>query len=212
MDKFVVYTAMLVFVFASACSTTNTEVVKAPEQEKIADIDELSSRVEELNNRVYILTEQVETLRAKLKDGGEKAIPSREVKRVEPKEERPVVIERGEIKDYVAAYAHYETKKYSKALIAFSSFINKYPDGVLTDHAMYWLGESYIQQKEYALASDEYVKLLKKFPKGSKAPYAMLKIAVCYKELGMDKESKSYIEELLKRFPNSQAAEEAKKI
>ena len=209
--KRVIFTLLFCGILLFSCSTSKN-VKQTVETEKDTQVTELYSRIDDLSNRVYVLTEQVETLRSKLKDSPVVPQTNPETVVIQPVKKQVQTKQDKIQKDYNYAYEQYSTKKYSKALLAFSEFIEKYPDTYLTDHAMYWLGESYFNQKEYALASDEYIKVLKKFPKGSKAPFAMLRLAQCYKNLGMEPESKSYVEELVKRFPNSRAVEEAKDI
>ena len=190
-----------------ACGSSKTAVKQdAPE-----DINELKARVDDLNNRIYVLTEQLESLRAKpvtVATIAPTSAPAPTVKAI------PVSITSkntysAQEKEYSSAYELFKEGKYAKALIAFSTFADKYPSSALTDNAIYWIGESYYKQKEYALAIEEYSKILKKFPKESKAPYSMYKIALCYKMLGETKDSETYVNELLSRYPNSEAAKEA---
>ena len=189
------------------CGTPNAEV----KQEAPQDIAELKARIDDLNNRVYVLTEQLETLKSQPAT----ALPAETVTTLK-KHKRTSFIKgttnmpSAQESDYSAAYGLFKSGQYAKALIAFSTFVDKYPASALTDNAIYWIGESYYQQKEYALAVEEYSKILKKFPKESKAPYAMYKLALCYKMLGENKDSDIYFQELLARYPNSEAAKEAK--
>jgi tol-pal system protein YbgF len=191
-----------------ACGTPKTEV----KQEAPEDINELKARVDDLNNRVYVLTEQLETLKSQPAT----SVPVAGVTAVTKKHKRTAPVKEvsdtasDQEKEYKAAYELFKSGQYAKAMIAFSSFIDKYPSAALTDNAIYWIGESYYQQKEYALAIEEYSKVLKKFPKESKAPYAMYKLALCYKMLGESKDSDIYLQELMSRYPNSEAAKEAK--
>lgn len=189
---------VLCFAVISGCGSSKVEVKKeAPE-----DIAELKARIDDLNNRVYVLTEQLESLKSKPVDvvASKKTEPVSNVKNAYVSQE----------KEYNAAYELFKSGQYAKALIAFSTFADRYPASALTDNAIYWMGECYLQQKEYALAIEEYSKVLKKFPKESKTPYAMYKIALCYKMLGEKKDSDIYLQELFTRYPNSEAVQEAK--
>lgn len=189
-----------------ACGAPKTEVKKEAPND---DIAELKARVDDLNNRIYVLTEQLETLKSK----PVAATPAPVAKKKEHKPEAAIDLKgsyAAQEKEYGAAYELFKGGQYAKALIAFSGFADKYPASALTDNAIYWMGECYLQQKEYALAVEEYSRVLKRFPKESKAPYAMYKIALCYKMLGEKKDSDVYLQELLTRYPNSEAAKEAK--
>jgi tol-pal system protein YbgF len=188
-----------------ACGAPKTEVKKeAPD-----DIADLRARVDDLNNRIYVLTEQLETLKSK----PIVTTPIPVTKKKEVKSEAAHDLKGSSVaqeKEYGAAYELFKSGQYAKALIAFSGFADKYPASALTDNAIYWMGECYLQQKEYVLAVEEYSRVLKRFPKESKAPYAMYKIALCYRMLGEKKDSDVYLQELLTRYPNSEAAQEAK--
>lgn len=195
------------------CGQPKTEIKKeAPE-----DIADLKARIDDLNNRIYVLTEQVESLKSKPIVATPVPVSKRKLKaeKAEKIEKAEPVSEvknsyAAQQKEYSSAYGLFKSGQYAKALIAFSTFADKYPASALTDNAIYWMGECYLQQREYALAIEEYSKVLKKFPKESKAPYAMYKIALCYKMLGEDKDSGIYLKELSSRYPNSEATQEAK--
>ncbi len=186
------------------CGSSKQQLKQDPPE----DLNELKARIDDLNNRVYVLTEQLETLKSQ-----PPTTASAEQSAVKKHKKEPVKTETkagsNQEKEYAEAYSLFSSGQYAKSLIAFSSFAEKYPTSALADNAVYWVGESYFQQKEYALAIDEYSKILKKFPKESKAPYAMYKLALCYKLLGENKDSEIYLQELLTRYPNSEAAKEA---
>ncbi|MFH1224130.1 MAG: tol-pal system protein YbgF [Pseudomonadota bacterium] len=192
-------------VICAACSSSPSTKTKAGPAAGTDEVADLRARIDDLNNRVYVLTEQLESMRAKNRD----TLPLKTEAAMLPASERT---DDGMKKMYMDAYSLYKNKEYAKALIAFSSFIEKYPDSVLTDNATFWTGECYYAQKEYALSIDEFTKVLKKFPKESKTPEAMLKIAMAYKELGEKNDSDFYVNELVKKFPNSRAAYTAKNI
>jgi len=191
------------------CGQPKTEIKKeAPD-----DIAELRARIDDLNNRIYVLTEQVESLKSRPIVATPTPISKKKSKIEKTEQIEPVSDVKNSYatqeKEYSSAYELFKSGQYAKSLIAFSTFADKYPASMLTDNAIYWMGECYLQQKEYALAVEEYIKILKKFPKESKAPYAMYKIALCYKMLGEKKDSDIYLQELLTRYPNSDAVQEA---
>lgn len=200
MTKFAFW--ILLFSVFSCSSSTQKLAKQDVIKNKETELNELKARVDDLNNRVYVLTEQVDSLRAGLSFQPTKAKPqtttvSKVINNIEA--------------DYKTAYDFFKNGNYTRALLAFTSFIEKYPNSAITDNATYWMGESYYMQKEYPLAIEEYSKVLKNFPNGSKAPHAMYKIALSYKKLGENKDAQTYYSELVSRFPNSEITKQAKK-
>ncbi len=180
------------------------------------EVLELKAKIDELNNRIYVMNEQIEGLRARLRD---EKLP---VKTLAKKNTQPLSTEQKIVqefvkeapqkstnvmyKNYLSAYEFFKEKQYARSLIAFSSFIDQYPDTVLTDNAYFWLAESYYQKKEYVLAIQEYLKILDKFPDGSKAPDATLKLSNAYQMIGDKTSSEKYKRLLFQKYPKSMAA------
>lgn len=217
----------LLFLLAS-CSTVDTDnSVSRTEDEKIRTSDtsnvlELKAKIDELNNKIYVMNEQMEGLRARLRD---EKLP---VKTLAKKNTQDLSAEQKIVqefvggtaainkithkstnvmyKNYLSAYEFFKEKQYARSLIAFSSFIDQYPDTVLTDNAYFWLAESYYQKKEYVLAIQEYLKILENFPDGSKAPYAVLKLSNAYEMVGDKTSSEKYKRSLFQKYPKSMAA------
>jgi len=199
----------------SSCSTAKSvsEPVNTPEETTKKDnIVELKAKIDDLNNRISVMNEQIESLKARVKDENGKSAEERIISAYKKEKPQENITKEDEPKDnsiyseYSDAFALFKNKEYSKAMIAFSSFIDKYPDTILTDHAYFWLGESYYQQREYTLAISEYLKVIKKFSNGSKTPEAMLRVAMSYTQLGEKKDSDAYLNGLASKYPNSKAA------
>jgi tol-pal system protein YbgF len=252
--------------FSAFCACSTTPEVKEPVQApKPDEIVELKAKVDDLNNRIFVLTEQLENLKARVPQAAINAPASApmkpalkttiksKTKKGTSAEEEVIAAAKGEglpegtvesemeataeptpiaapvkkpvtiaapatpsdhandpmYNEYSSAYKLYQNKEYSKSLVAFYAFVEKYPNSYLTDNAYLWLGESYFQQGEYKMAIDEYQKVMQKFPQGSKTPDAMLKIATSYKMLGDKKNSDKYLDGLISKYPNANAAQYA---
>lgn len=61
---------------------------------------------------------------------------------------------------YSAAEAQYASGKWDKSEVAFSQYLQQYPNGAFTMKAYYYRGESYYQQKKYKEALADYIKVL----------------------------------------------------
>lgn len=192
-------------------STETSAKVGQVTETQPSDVAQLKAKIDDINNRLYILTEQMDSLRARFKDVDK--LPSLPAMQNEKQQKEQIdkfqQVSVAMKNEYLAAYNLFKDGKYAKSLLSFSNFIDKYPNSSLTDNAYFWLGESYFEQREFALAIDEYLKIIKKFPEGSKAPDAMLKIAISYKQLGENNDSNAYLRELISRYPNSRAASTA---
>ena len=208
----------------SKSSDTNTRSSSSGEETM-----ELKAKIDELNNRIYVMNEQIEGLRARLRDkklpSKVKSLPKSAVK-VKTKglsaEQKlvqdffggtstqsyvaPSKSSNAMYKNYHSAYTFFKKKQFAKSLIAFSSFIDQYPNTVLTDNAYFWLAESYYKKKEYVLAIQEYLKILEKFPEASKAPDAALKLSYAYETIGDRALSSKYKHLLFQKYPKSKAA------
>ena len=213
--------SVLFFCYLYACSTAkpNIETASPVDKTKTDDVVELKAKIDDLNNRIFVLGEQLESLKARTKEEARIKTRSAEEEIIasysgKQKAEPVAVSDVNDpvYKEYLEAFDLFKNKEYSKSLMAFSSFVEKYPDSFLTDNAYYWLGESYYQQSEYTLAISEYLKTIKRFQEGSKAPYAMLKIAMSYKKLGEKKDSDAYFNGLISKYPNSRAAKDAIRV
>lgn len=257
------FVSLLFITVLSACGTTHTPLstksaaaptpIAAPTHTSMApvvsansdDVSELKARIEDLNNRIFVMAEQIDSLRARVKDDSPQPKPVKvKQKTEEPKEPQESKAEESTMRDYTAkeelkkepepkeapevdvkeesspmhsmsddyfaAYNLFKEKEYAKSMVAFSSFIDKYPNSTLTDNAYFWVGESYYQQGEYALAISEYLKGIKKFPEGSKTPESMLKVSKSYRALGEEKDADAYSKVLKSKYPNSRAAMMAK--
>jgi tol-pal system protein YbgF len=250
---------LMLSLFISSCASTDKNIsgsettstyTSSTSSSEGSEVLELKAKVDELNNRIYVMNEQIEGLRARLREEklpsatNVKAKTKTETKILAAQPSRPskskseasagaLSAEEKIVKDflgtktaepvvdskpsaltksknamynnYLSAYAFFKEKKYARSLIAFSSFIDEYPNTILTDNAYFWLAESYFKKKEYVLAIQEFLKILEKFPDSSKAPYAALSLSYAYDKIG-DKVSSEKIKRLLfQKYPKSLA-------
>ncbi len=61
----------------------------------------------------------------------------------------------------------FDNKKFSDAILTFSSFVEQFPDHALAGSAQFRVGESYYQQKEYKLALSEFQRVLTSYDRSA---------------------------------------------
>ena len=100
----------------------------------------------------------------------------------------------------------FDSKRYSDAILEFSSFLKNNPDHPLAASAQFHLGMSYLDQKEYKLAEEELNRGMISYPHSSHIPDTLL--ALCQVSESLNKESRAtyYREKLQSQFPNSPQA------
>lgn len=113
--------------------------------------------------------------------------------------------------DYQAAFDLLKSGNYAGASQSFTKFLKDYPDGPLTDNALYWLGESFYGTRELEPAMVEFKTLVSRYPDSSKYTHALLKIGYIHDELGNAAEARRVLTELSNEFPQSTAAGLARK-
>ncbi len=85
---------------------------------------------------------------------------------------------------YRTGYGHVLDGDYTMAEELFRSFVELYPDDILTPDARFWLGESVLAQGRYEDAAQIFIDTRARHPDAQKAPETMLKIGTIMAALG----------------------------
>lgn len=111
---------------------------------------------------------------------------------------------------YQEAYSLIKEKKFDSAVTKLYEFIEKYPSGVLTANAYYWLGEVYLVLPKLEQARQAFSIVVLDYPNHNKAADSLFKLGVAYDRLQNPSESQKYLTEVQKKYPDSTAAKLAK--
>lgn len=124
-----------------------------------------------------------------------------------PSEQRPqanVTLPGGSAMDqYAFAQQLMSQTRYAEAESAFKQFIQKHPEGQLTDNARYWLAETYYVRREYPEAASGFLESYQKAPTGSKAPDNLLKLGLSLSALQKKQEACVALDKLLRDHANA---------
>ena len=107
---------------------------------------------------------------------------------------------------YDEAFAALRDGRYAESARRFQTFLQQYPDGDLTDNAMYWLGESYYVTQNYRPALETFADLMKRYPQSSKAPDSLLKVGYAHYELGEWPQAERALNDVVARYPDTTVA------
>lgn len=119
--------------------------------------------------------------------------------------------DRKELSEYQSAFEILRARRYDDAIIAFKSYIERYPTGKYSANAKYWLGEANYVTRRFPVAIEELNKVLKDHPKSNKVQDALLKIGFSYYELKQWPEARTSLQKLIDAYPNSTAGKLARK-
>jgi tol-pal system protein YbgF len=116
-----------------------------------------------------------------------------------------VVLDGDESSDYVKAYDLVKSASYDEAIIAFTSYVEKYPTGRYTPNAWYWLGELYVAIKPQNLSASTqaFQQLLTDYPDHGKVPAAMYKLGTVYFLNGDKQKSQEMLTHVIDRYGNT---------
>lgn len=118
---------------------------------------------------------------------------------------------RKELTEYQNAFEILRAKRYDDAIIAFKSYIERYPSGKFVANAKYWLGEANYVTRRFPVAIEQLNRVLKDHPKSNKVQDALLKIGFSYYELKQWPEARASLQKLADVYPNSTAGKLAQK-
>lgn len=91
--------------------------------------------------------------------------------------------------DYDKALKLHQDGEFQKAEKMFLSFVSKNPRNPLSDNALFWVGDGFMNQKMYKQAIASFQDLIDRYPKSDKKCDAISKQIQALKELGMQKEA-----------------------
>ena len=208
MNKILLYFTILII---TACATKPKTTPINVHNKKIdiyktnTNIINLESKVEHLNNRIYVMTEEINILKNIVKNTQINKVTNRtKIKKITKLE--PETLNNKMHKRYNFAYKLFLKKQFKLAKEKFNDFLQKYPDSNLSDNAIYWVAKIYKKQNKLSKAISTYQKLLKDLPHSSKVPYALADLIRIYKKKKNIELVKKYQSKLINNYPDSKPA------
>ena len=98
-----------------------------------------------------------------------------------------------------------KSKEYDKAIPAFRSFIDDYPNSQYSANAHYWLGQLLFNKREWAQAKEQFSEVVNRYEQSSKRAEAMLKLGVIAQREEDNDTAREYFERVIAKYPNSSA-------
>jgi len=117
----------------------------------------------------------------------------------QPRDEKPSGQDVSNI--YYTAYSDYIKENYDIAIEGFRQYLTVFPDSVLADNALYWIGECYYAKKKYTEAITAFNEVISRYKDGDKVPSAILKKGFALLEMGRHSDGMATLKELIARFP-----------
>ncbi len=111
------------------------------------------------------------------------------------------------VQAYRKAMASFNAGKYSDGILAFSSFLEKYPDHPLAGSAQYFVGESYFKQKEYKMADQNFQRVLVSYDRSIHVPDTLRDMADAEDALGNAEAAAKHRQLLTSLFSQSPASQ-----
>ncbi len=90
--------------------------------------------------------------------------------------------------------------------MGFRSFIDQYPQSLLSDDAQFMLGECHYVGDRFEEALPEYEQLLDRYPSSDKRALAMLRTGMCLMNVGRVDQAVSMLRGLMETYPGTKEA------
>jgi tetratricopeptide (TPR) repeat protein len=100
----------------------------------------------------------------------------------------------------------FRSEKLSDAILAFSAFLERYPDHALAGSAQFYTGEAYLKMKEYKLAQQEFNRVLTSYDRSPAVPATLRSLAIVQEALKRPEDAAKSRQLLSSLFPMSPAA------
>lgn len=175
---------------------------------------------EELARQIDALTRKVEALESKLataepaKSVTSVAVTPKTVEHIgsalttAPSRSDPEAgfINDAAVKDFRAAKVLFDAKKHTEAVLAFSNFLEKYPDHALAGSAQFYIGVSYSNQNEPKLALHELERVLTSYDRSVPVAETLRRMAELEDSLKLTADAQKHRQLLNSLFAQSPAA------
>ena len=103
---------------------------------------------------------------------------------------------------YDAAFDLLKQSLYADAAVAFTQFIQRFPNSELTDDAWYWMGEARFVTREFSQSLGAFQNVINNFMDSPRIPASYLKVGYIQYEYGAYIKARETLNFVLSSFPN----------
>lgn len=107
---------------------------------------------------------------------------------------------------YQKAYKSLRNKKYKAAITQLNAYLEKYPSGLYSPNAYYWLGEVYHLEGKLDEAKKAFKTVVDKYPRHPKAADALLKLGYVYSAIGNKEAAKLALNDVSEKYKGTSLA------
>ena len=111
---------------------------------------------------------------------------------------------------YDTAFDLLKQSRYADAAVAFTQFIQRFPNSELTDDAWYWMGEARFVTREFSQSLGAFQTVINRFMDSPRIPASYLKVGYIQYEYGAYMKARETLNFVLNSFPNHRVVVNAK--
>jgi tol-pal system protein YbgF len=184
--------------------------VNKQQQDRSAQVDQISGQIQALNDtmdelkvRLAKLSKQFEDMQAQQQSMAAQQAQAQQQAQAIAQAPPPDVLYNNALRDYNGG-------KNDVAVQEFNDYIKFYPNTDLAGNAYFYLAEIQFKAGDYAKAVASYDLVLQNFPSGNKAAAAQLKKGFALLELGKEDEGAQELKHVIQRYPRTTEATQAR--
>ena len=113
---------------------------------------------------------------------------------------------------YEAAVVQFNRGSLNTARMAFSRFLEDYPDHRLAPSAQFYLGDILFQENRLDQAIEEFLRVGQLSPTADQVPVALYRIGLIYEIQGNVETARTYLERVVNSYPDSGVADLARDL
>ena len=113
---------------------------------------------------------------------------------------------------YEAAVVQFNRGSLNTARMAFSRFLEDYPDHRLAPSAQFYLGDILFQENRLDQAIEEFLRVGQLAPTADQVPVALYRIGLIYEIQGNVETARTYLERVVNSYPDSGVADLARDL